>query len=74
VENMEPAEARECTFSPEIHELTVLCVRHVVMTELEESSNLQFPFELPSPSFSDAPGLQDNIFLFTVTAGDTSSL
>jgi hypothetical protein len=30
--------------------------------KLEGSSCLQFPFGLTSPSFSDGPGLQDNIF------------
>jgi hypothetical protein len=34
----------------------------LVVTKLEGSSRLQFPFELESPSFSDGPGHQDNIF------------
>jgi hypothetical protein len=31
------------------------------MMKLEGSSRLQLPFELASRSFSDGPGLQDNI-------------
>jgi hypothetical protein len=42
-----------------IHELIMLCMR---ARHDEGSSHLQFPFELASPSFSDGPGLQDNIF------------
>jgi hypothetical protein len=32
------------------------------MMKLEGSNCLQFPFELASPTFSDGPELQDNIF------------
>jgi hypothetical protein len=33
------------------------------MMKLEGANPLQFPFKLASPSFSDGPGLQDNIFI-----------
>jgi hypothetical protein len=42
LENEEPLEAEECTFSPEIHELTLLCeCGRVVIMKLEESNRLQ---------------------------------
>jgi hypothetical protein len=40
------------------------CVRgRVVMMKLEGSSRRKFPFQPASPSFSDCPGLQDNILI-----------
>jgi hypothetical protein len=53
LENKEPAEAQEFTCSSEIH---------VVVVKLDGTNRLQFPSELASPSSSNGPGLQDNIF------------
>jgi hypothetical protein len=47
---------------PETPKLTTLCMRGVVVMELEGSNLLQFPFEPASPSFSDVPGYLRNIF------------
>jgi hypothetical protein len=62
LENMEPAEARECTFSPEIHELAVLCAGPLSWWSSKDPVICNFPFRLASFSFADSSGLQDNIF------------
>jgi hypothetical protein len=40
--------------------VTMLCGR-IVVVKLKGLNRLQFPSELISPSFSDSPGLQDNV-------------
>jgi hypothetical protein len=61
LENEESVETREWNFSPEIHELTrPMCAGAFSWWRIQ--SSLQFPFEFTSSSFSDGPGLQNNIF------------
>jgi hypothetical protein len=43
------------------------------MMKIEGFNGLKFPFELASPSFSEGPGLQGDIF-HSLTPGGTNSL
>jgi hypothetical protein len=62
LENKVPAEAQECTFRQKFTSWQQWCVFVWESCRDEGSSRLQFSFALESPSFSDGPGIQDNIF------------